>query len=223
MSLDHLALLASESGGILYIMPLLLFVALAVSFERVWSLAEMLASGRGVISRVASLVHLDHAALKQELIKAGKQPFARLLRVPLEFPDERDHVRLGDLIEEAILREVPRVDRSLWVLDTIVTLSPLLGLLGTIVGMFNAFAVLGNPGSQPTEITGGIAEALIATASGLFVAIVGLVFFNGLQARVRLLVHDMETLKVILVNRLDGQAKAGGFEIAQPRRIGERS
>ena len=222
MSFEHLALLASESGGILYVMPLLLFVALAISFERVWALAEMLAGSRGVIARVAALAHLDKTALKQELARAGQQPIARILRVPLEFPDERDHARLGDLIDEAIMREAPRVDRSLWVLDTLVTLAPLLGLLGTIIGMFNAFAVLGNPGSQPTEITSGIAEALIATASGLFVAIVGLVFFNGLQARVRLLVHDMETLKMVLVNRLDGQAKVGGFELPQPRRVGER-
>jgi biopolymer transport protein ExbB len=71
--------------------------------------------------------------------------------------------------------------------------------------MFNAFEVLGRPGSAPTEITGGVAEALIATASGLFIAIIGLVFFNSLQARVRLVVHDLETLKTMLINRLDGK------------------
>jgi biopolymer transport protein ExbB len=88
-------------------------------------------------------------------------------------------------------------------LDTIVTLAPLLGLLGTIIGMFNAFQVLGNAGSAPTQITGGVAEALVATASGLFIAIIGLVCFNGLHNRVRLIIHQMETIKVMLVNRLD--------------------
>ena len=52
--------------------------------------------------------------------------------------------------------------------------------------MFNAFQVLGKPGSAPTDITAGVAEALIATAAGLFIAIVGIVFFNALHARVRL-------------------------------------
>jgi len=88
------------------------------------------------------------------------------------------------------------------VLDTAVTLSPLLGLFGTIVGMFDAFQVLSGPGNAPTQVTGGVAEALIATASGLFVAMVGLVFFNGLQNRVRVVVHQLDTLKSALVNRL---------------------
>jgi biopolymer transport protein ExbB len=102
------------------------------------------------------------------------------------------------------MREAPRIDRWLWVLDTIVTLAPLLGLFGTILGMFNAFQVLSNPGNAPAQVTGGVAEALIATASGLFVAMIGLVFFNGLHSRVRSVVHQLETLKAALVNRMSG-------------------
>ena len=70
--------------------------------------------------------------------------------------------------------------------------------------MFNAFQVLSNPGNAPTQVTGGVAEALIATASGLFVAMIGLVFFNGLHNRVRLVIHQLETLKAALVNQLTG-------------------
>ncbi len=210
-----------ESGNS-YKLALMLTLC-AQSFERVWTLGRMRARGRGVIDRVAAMGNLDLPFLRRESARAGNQPIARLLRVPLDFPDERNHQRLGDLIEEAILHEVPRIDRSLWVLDTIVTLSPLLGLLGTIIGMFNAFQALNNPGVAPTEITGGIAEALVATASGLFVAIIGLVFYNGLQTRVRLLVHDLETLKVVLVNRLDGQAgRADGEVVHAAARVRQR-
>lgn len=204
MSFTHLIDLAAASGGVLFAMPLLLLVTLTVSFERVWWLARLMSASRATIARVADLTHLDRAELERELVRVDGQPIGSVLRVPLAFPNERDHMRLADLLEEAILREVPRIDRSLWMLDTAVTLAPLLGLLGTIIGMFNAFQVLGQPGTAPTEITGGVAEALIATASGLFIAIIGLVFFNSLQARVRLVVHDMETLKTMLVNRLDG-------------------
>jgi biopolymer transport protein ExbB len=204
MSFTHLVDLAAASGGVLFVMPLLLLVTLTVSFERVWWLARLMSASRATIQRVADLKHLDRTEIERELVRVDGHPIGSVLRVPLSFPNERDHARLADLLEEAILREVPRVDRSLWMLDTAVTLAPLLGLLGTIIGMFNAFQVLGQPGSAPTEITGGVAEALIATASGLFIAIIGLVFFNSLQARVRLVVHDMETLKTMLINRLDG-------------------
>jgi biopolymer transport protein ExbB len=221
LSFSHLIDLAAASGGIMYVMPLLLLVALTVSFERMWFFARLRASGQKVIRQVAELAHLDTAALEPLLVQVQRQPIGRVLSVPLAFPEVRDHARLADFIEEAILREVPAIDRSLWILDTSVTLAPLLGLLGTIIGMFNAFQVLGSPGTAPTEITGGVAEALVATASGLFIAIIGLIFFNALQVRVRLVIHDMETLKTMLVNRLDGEVRRPQIE-PFPRRAGER-
>src|SRR5262249_19211514 len=74
--------------------------------------------------------------------------------------------------------------RYLPVLDTIITLSPLLGLLGTVTGMIAAFGILSTTGmNQPTAITGGVAEALIATAAGLAIAIGTLVPYNYFTAR----------------------------------------
>ncbi len=91
-------------------------------------------------------------------------------------------------VSEALLRaanwELKRFNRGLTILDTIITLAPLLGLLGTVTGMIHSFGLLG--GSElgaPTAITGGIAEALIATAFGLGVAITALIPFNYLHAR----------------------------------------
>ena len=82
------------------------------------------------------------------------------------------------------------------------TLAPLLGLLGTIIGMFNAFQVLGQPGTAPTEITGGVAEALIATMCGIAIAVTGLLPFNYLNARVEESRHEVEdasnSLEIIL-------------------------
>jgi len=85
--------------------------------------------------------------------------------------------------------------RGLPVLDTVITLAPLLGLLGTVTGMIHAFGLLGNSELQaPMVITGGIAQALIATACGLGVAIIALIPFNYLNARLEEARHEIEDI-----------------------------
>jgi biopolymer transport protein ExbB len=212
MSFTRLIELASASGGILFLMPLMLLAVLTVSFERSWYLGRMLTRSRGVTARLAPLTVLDRSVLRAEIARLRGGPTAHLLGVALETVS--DPVLLATRYEEAIMLEAPAIDRSLWVLDTIVTLAPLLGLLGTIIGMFNAFQVLGKPGSAPTEVTGGVAEALIATAAGLLIAIIGIVFLNGLQTCVRLLIHELETLKTMLLNRSVAEAAADTVETA---------
>jgi biopolymer transport protein ExbB len=210
--MQYLIGIANSSGGTLYVMAALLLVTLTVIVERSWFLYRVMAGGRAVNDRIADLPRLRLDLLRVELERAGHLPHAVLLEVALSHPDLNDRAVLSDRIEEEILREVPRFDRYLWMLDTAVTLAPLLGLFGTIVGMFNAFAGLGQGGSVPTQVTGGVAEALIATASGLFIAMVGLVFLNSLNTRVRLLVHQLETLKQMLINRFghhEGGDQAG--------------
>jgi biopolymer transport protein ExbB len=203
MTADRLLALAAESGGVLYIMALLLLVALTVIIERSWYLRQAGHHLDAGTRRVAGLTHLDRPAIEALMQEAKGSPQEHILSIPLHYPEVTDPTSLSQLLEEAIMVQVPKIDQRIWILDTIVTLAPLLGLFGTIIGMFNAFDVLGRPGSAPTAITGGIAEALVATACGLFIAILGLVFFNGLNNRVRLVVHQLETIKIMLVNRLD--------------------
>jgi biopolymer transport protein ExbB len=93
----------------------------------------------------------------------------------------------------AAQHELQRFSQGLPILDTIVTLAPLLGLLGTVTGMIRAFGFIG--GSEldtPAVITGGIAEALIATACGLGIAIVAVIPFNYLSARLEEARHEIE-------------------------------
>lgn len=90
--------------------------------------------------------------------------------------------------------ELKRFGQGLPILDTVITLAPLLGLLGTVTGMIGAFGLLGGRElDAPTAITGGIAEALIATAFGLAIAIVSLIPFNYLNARSEEARHELET------------------------------
>jgi len=103
------------------------------------------------------------------------------------------HKAFSNALLQAANKELKRFNRGLPVLDTIITLAPLLGLLGTVTGMIQAFGLLGGSELEaPTVITGGIAEALIATAYGLLTAIVALIPFNYLNARLEEARHEIE-------------------------------
>lgn len=96
-------------------------------------------------------------------------------------------------MESAATKEVLRMKKYLAALDTIITLAPLLGLLGTIIGMMRSFDVMSLAGlGQPHAVTGGVAEALIATATGLTVAIITLVPYNFFLNKVEKAVEEME-------------------------------
>ncbi len=129
---------------------------------------------------------LDQAAAKGE---KSRDFVARMLAHGLK---NRGKSLSGALLQAAG-RELKRFNRGLSVLDTVITLAPLLGLLGTVTGMIRSFGLLGNRELEaPTVITGGIAEALIATAFGLGIAIVALIPFNYLNARLEEARHELE-------------------------------
>ncbi|MGB9428734.1 MAG: MotA/TolQ/ExbB proton channel family protein [Gammaproteobacteria bacterium] len=202
MNIQELLHIANVSGGVIWIIIFTLLVALVIIIDRTWSLAKIVRQGELIARTILQSDTVDREALMDLAVRTAKYPQGAVLEVALKYPDVKDPARLSELIEETILLQAPRIDRGMWVLDTVITLDPLLGLLGTIIGIFEAFQVLGAADTAPTQVTGGVAVALIATAAGLTVAIIGLVFFNGLNNRARLILHQMEAIKVMLVNRL---------------------
>ena len=111
--------------------------------------------------------------------------------------------------EEATLIE-QALGRWLWVLETIVTAAPLLGLLGTITGMIRAFHLFGTEGLvDPRGVTGGVAEALIATAVGLFIALIALFAFNYFSHRLAEVMDEMEQLGTRVVDSIRLEEKGG--------------
>ena len=193
--------LANNSGGTLYLMSFLLLVALTVIIDRTRHLLNMQHAGEELMTLLRKDGHLKSNEAQALMSKNSDLPHARIV---LSVADEENHLpreTLAGHLEEAIMHEVPLLDRSLWMLDTVITLAPLLGLFGTIIGMLNAFSVLDDIQNAASQVTGGIAEALISTACGLMIAMIGLIFFNWLNTHVRTIVHQMETIKVMLLNR----------------------
>ena len=208
MTVSKLVELANASGGTLYLMALLLLVALTVIIERSIFLARMQQGGEALIGLLHGQAPLHGDAVQKALVTYERLPHVSLFKAALLEPSDASREECEGHIEEAVMHEVPTLDRSLWVLDTVITLAPLLGLFGTIIGMFGAFSVLGDLQNGSSQVTGGIAEALVATAFGLLIAMIGLVFFNGLNTRVRVIVHQLDTLKLMLVNRRFGTTAA---------------
>jgi biopolymer transport protein ExbB len=104
---------------------------------------------------------------------------------------------LEDLSESIYIEAKTELSKHLWMLDTIVTAAPLLGLLGTILGIIDTFTALAQSGiSDPAGVSAGIGTALFATALGISVALYGLLFHNAFQERVQ---RISDHLKVLLI------------------------
>jgi biopolymer transport protein ExbB len=144
-----------------------------------------------------------HNAL--ELAKETRDPILKVIAVGIEHSNPSSE----EAMEAATLAEIPRMKQYLPVLDTIVTLAPLLGLLGTITGMISSFGIMSLAGiGQPHAITGGIAEALIATAAGLSVAICTLIPYNYFLSKSERKIEEIETyasrLELLLKRKKEG-------------------
>ncbi len=217
MTLPYIIHLADYSDGVLYVLAFLLLVALAVMIDRFWSLRSTIIRGKSIIDATGALPILDPGDFDNLLRHAGSLPEAALLDTALRHLDVANGEQMANRLDEAIMLIAPRLDRRLWVLDTVVTLAPLLGLFGTIIGMFHAFSVLAQPGHAPNDVTAGVADALIATAFGIFIAMLGLAAFNALNNQVRLVLHQLDSLKMMIINRTDGVSPAVAREAAAPR------
>src|SRR6185369_3722191 len=125
-------------------------------------------------------------------IRIGKDSKFYLVRA-LGYALSHKEQSLANALFFAQAQEMKRYRRGISILDTVITLAPLLGLLGTVTGMMGSFSLIGGELSSPGAITGGIAEALIATAFGLGIAITSLLPFNFLNARADEAKHEIES------------------------------
>ncbi len=215
MTLSYIFHLADYSDGVLYILAFLLLVALAVVIDRFWSLRNTIMRGKSIIEATSAHATLSRADLDMLLRHAGALPEAALLDTAMRHLDVASGEQMANRLDESIMLIAPRLDKRLWILDTVVTLAPLLGLFGTIIGMFHAFSVLAQPGHAPNDVTAGVADALIATAFGIFIAMLGLAAFNALNNQVRIVLHQLDSMKMMIMNRTDG------VPVVPVRRAGE--
>ncbi len=185
------------AGGIVMI-PLLFFSLLVVALiiERIRFWVKINSRQTRVVEEVLKLYRRDNVVSALEKLQSNTDlPIARIFLAALELEEANpEEFRLA--LESEAQAEIPLLKRFQNIFDTVISLSPLLGLLGTVLGLIASFASLnlGNIGaSQTTNVTGGISEALVSTAAGLIVAIFTLLFantFRGLYQRQIALIQE---------------------------------
>lgn len=187
--------------------PLLLFsiAALGIAGERFWSLQTRRIAPKGLVNQVwqwEQAGQLDTRRI-QELRRAS--PLGRILAAGL-VNRRHDRAIIKESIEEVGRHVAHDLERFLGALGTIATASPLLGLLGTVLGMIKIFSVVSTEGvGDPGLLAGGIAEALITTVTGLFIAIPSLVLYRFFRARVDDLIITMEQEALKMVEIMLGE------------------
>ncbi|RKZ03589.1 MAG: MotA/TolQ/ExbB proton channel family protein [Candidatus Hydrothermota bacterium] len=190
-----------------WVMDLLLLVsimALAFVIERYVFWLRRRKSGGKLFKRIKNLIRSGRKEEALELLRGRKDPVSNLIRVALE-NDDLDEDGMNELLESTVLDERRAMERYLSALGSIGTIAPLLGLLGTVVGLIKAFhniAVTGSGG--PAVVASGIAEALLTTAFGLIIAIPVVVFYNYFANKALDTVNEMEAMKSKLLYLLVG-------------------
>jgi len=203
-----------KGGPVMWPILVVLIVALAVVCERVfWWAREATRREPKKLDQVFDALQGGDYASASQVARDSKDPLLRTIHYGLH----NAHASLVGSMQMAAGIELQRAGRFLPVLDTLVTLAPLLGLLGTVTGIMNSFSFIGNEELAAVKVSGGIAEALIATACGLGIAIFCLVPFNYYNSKVARLQFELETA-MNNVEILVESAKQRGFDTMVFRR-----
>lgn len=203
-----------KGGPIMWPILVVALVALAVVTERLfWWLRESAKRDADTLEKV--LAAMEHGDFKAALShsKGSEDPVTRMIFRGLSHV----HGSLTGALKVAAGAEIKRAGRFLMLIDTCITVAPLLGLLGTVTGIMKSFSLVGGNELAISAVSSGIGEALIATACGLGIAIFCLLPFNYFNERVAKLTFELETAATnveVMVTR----AKQDGFDTMTFRR-----
>lgn len=179
-----------QGGPVMWPILICALVAVAVVGERAfWWWREGLKRDPQKLEQVLLALENSDVVTATKISEGSTDPVVRMIHRGLNHV----HTSMQGALQLAAGIELERAGRFLVVMDTLVTLAPLLGLLGTVTGLMRAFLSVGSAELSVRAVTGGIGEALIATACGLGIAIFSLIPFNLFTAKVTRLQFELET------------------------------
>jgi len=184
-----------KGGVIMWLILGCSIVGLAVSIDRFLMLRKAKINVPAFLVRLRGLIKKGDISGAVSVCMEEKSPIANIVRKGLK-KFRFGHDRVKEAIENAGRQEISKMEKGLSVLATVAGIAPLLGFLGTVTGMISAFMRIEDLAgtANPSDLAGGIWEALITTAFGLIVGIPALTFYNYFGSAVKRLVGDMETV-----------------------------
>ncbi len=178
-----------EGGPIMYPIVAVAVVAVCVIVERgIWWVQTGWSRNPVLLEKIYECLETGDLEQAKRESAAAADPVIRMVHHGLNHP----HTSMEGALQVAAGREIRTAGRFMGAMDTIVTLGPLLGLLGTVTGIMGSFTSIGSAELAVEKVTGGIGEALIATAAGLGIAIVTLIPMNYFHGRLAALQFDLE-------------------------------
>lgn len=195
-----------KGGPIMYLIFLASILAVAVIFERLWHLHRAKIDTNKFMDSISNTLKRNRIMEAIELCEQTPGPIAHIVKAAI-LKHDRSKQEIKEAIEDAGIHEIPRLEKNLGILSTIASITPLLGLLGTVMGMVRAFQIIQEKATalspvSPGDLAGGIWEALLTTVAGLVVAIPAFIIYNYLVSRVENMTLDMERSATDLINIL---------------------
>lgn len=198
-----------RSGGLVMIpLGLLSVIAVAIIIERFWMLRRSRFVTPSTVSTLNQFLAAGRFRQAVDWCRRNPSPLADLVAAMIE-NRHAPYEELKQILEDIARHQLRGLQRGLPLLGTVVAGAPLLGLLGTVVGMIKIFSVVASSASQITlQLSQGISEALVTTATGLIIAIPALFLHSFLEARAMTIVSDIETqlLDFLHLVRREGDA-----------------
>lgn len=195
-------LVIQKGGYLMYPIALCSIFALGIFLERLWTYTKVRKEFRELAHQVEPLVAKDHREDAITVCHKSNSPLAQVFLAALRAAG-RSREQIKAVVEETGRREAAPLQRFLGLMGTIATISPLLGLLGTVLGMIRAFNVIASQGmGTPATLGGGISEALVTTAAGMTVAIPVILAHRYLSSKLDQLIIEMEDYSLRLVDLL---------------------
>jgi len=192
-----------ERGGIMmYPLALASLLAVALVIERAFALRKRKIIIPEILAVVKNFTSLKDMDLAKSMCDKYDSPFSNIVKLSLDY-----HVlskgELREIIEDQGRQETRKLEKGLVALETIAAISPLMGLLGTVLGMVRVFEVIKDQGiGQTAALSGGISEALLTTVSGLFVGIPVLIAFYYFSSKSEDLILDIEKYSNQLIQKI---------------------